>query len=144
MHFPCILIIVKKNYCTFMYLRSQQVALLGRGILTKPFIWKVDGDVDSPLFPPATGVSCPMTVPKCSANPTGSPQVLGKWEAHLTWAEAPHSWHTETWRPKWIESRQTAQFVGRITICGGCNRWGMLWCILWLAIPLLNDGELWI
>jgi hypothetical protein len=65
----------------------------------------------------------------------GNPQVLGKWEAHLACAETPQSWQTETWRPKWIESKQTAQFVARIII-GDCKRWRMLWCIRWPANPV--------
>lgn len=126
------------NMSTFINLRSQHVALPGRGILTHPFIWNEDDGILSPwgLF-----ISWPRTLPKCSANPIGSPQVLGRWEAHLACAEAPQSWHTETWRPKWIESKQTAQLVARITICDW-SRWGILWCIRWLANPiLLVDGE---
>lgn len=123
---------------TFIYLRSQQVAFPGRGIFTQPFMCREDAGMLSPFRLLA---SWPKTLPKCSAKPTGNPHVLGKWGAHLVCAEAPHSWQTETWRPKWMESRQTEQFVARMTICD-CSRCGILWCIRWLANPvLLVEGE---
>ena len=70
---------------TFMNLRSQQ-AFPGLGTLTQPSMEEgtgLHGDFPSWGLPEEAEADpvfsfCPKMDPKCSANPTGRPHVLGK------------------------------------------------------------------